>query len=314
MQLIHLTDTHLAPVGTRYRVDNFEDAIFSKLEYTARIAEEAGIEYIIHTGDVFDLQNPRGVPRELIYRFGEFLMQHRLRWVLIAGQHDYRGRDPSSGKASPLALFKWHPRVHHVAVNERVSQVRLGDEVLWCVPYSPDVCSTLASLEVDDQIVAVHAMVTDTVVAWEHIMLGEVAECGAKIVMSGDYHKGFDPQQVVSMSSLLSGEGHTTLFSNPGAIARMNIVDAERPIKVALIDTEGPTVEYVDVPYSTTAFDLSAAAVAKEERVARVSFVNRLSKLSLSTELTWDTLQVIIGDEDKEVVEKARYYFESVSA
>jgi len=305
MRFIHITDTHLTPVGTRHRTDNFEDAIFAKLEYVACRAEELGIGLIIHTGDVFDLRGTRGVPRELVVRFGDFLSSHQpLHWLLLAGQHDYRGRDPSAARYAPLSLLKWHPNAT-VVVDRTVDSLSFDDFSVTAVPFHEGIMETLPSLRAGN-VLAAHAMVVDQEVQFEHVLQDELLSTGAQVIVTGDYHRGYPVRRVETITALL-GEAAPT-FSNPGALARTTISDADRMPQMAVI-CDGDVV-YEPVPASPNAFDLSASAVVAEER--RSAFAERLSKLNFTTELSWDALvEGLEEEEDADVIAAARTYYEA---
>lgn len=324
MKILHVTDTHLAPVGSRHRRDDFEAAMFLKLGNVVSTAHAHGVRTIVHTGDVFDLQNPRGVPRELIHRFGEFLAAHDLQWVLLAGQHDYRGRDPSASRYAPLSLLQWHPQVACAAVAEHITYYDLGQTRIWCVPYSTNLPELLSSCDLTGDVLAIHAMLVKEPVPWDHLLLEQVADYGPRLVLSGDYHPGFDPTIVSNLSFVAVGDSgavaptglSATTFSNPGALARTSVSDAGRQPQVALVDLDSTSVEYIEIPCSSAsdAFDLGTAARDKVKDQVRSAFAEKLSELQFTVEPTWDELAEGLRDEDPSVIEKARVYYQAAQA
>lgn len=303
MKFLHLTDTHLAPIGTRFRRPGFEDAIFAKLEQAASIAHGHGLELVIHTGDVFDLQNPRGIPRELVRRFMDYLAGSNLEWVFLTGQHDLQGRDPSSFRRCPLALLEHHPAVRLVSGASSASLVDLGEgNTLLLLPYSHTVYDVLHQLnriraEERPTIVATHAMVVEAAVPWEHIVASELAGA-ASVVLSGDYHPGIN---------LRLGD---TFFCNPGALARVDRSEAGRRPQVAVVDTEAG-VTFVSVDCDPDAFDLEAADDQQAVTTRRSEFADKLSGVGLDTARTWEDLQRHLPDEeDAHVIKAARTYYE----
>lgn len=302
MKIVHVTDSHLAPVGTRFRREGFEDALFAKLEQVVSIASDLKAP-IIHTGDMFDLQNPRGVPRELIGRVHDLLASGPP-WYLLTGQHDLQGRDPSSFPRCPMALLRHHPAVRVIA--EQGAQVELdsGHTVLL-LPYSHRVYQILEQLthlpgREKPHIIAVHAMVVPAPVPWEHVTLTTLAGV-APVVVSGDYHPGYPPITV--------GE---TLFSNPGALARVDRSEAERVPQVSIVDLEAHSAEYIELDHlgPGEAFDLEAAEAQVEQEARRSQFAQRLSGLGLDTALSWDELSKHLPEEDADVIDTARGYYE----
>lgn len=304
MNILHITDTHLAPVGTRFRVDNFEDAVFSKLEQAAAIGQSRQVDLVVHTGDVFDLQNPRGVPRELVRRFMDFLACSCLKWVFLTGQHDLQGRDPSSFKRCPLALLEHHPSVGFVSGPEQASVYQMEDGgTMLLLPYSHrvyDVLHQLKNVRVEERptVVATHAMVVPEPVPWEHIVADELAGV-ANVVLSGDYHPGIFQQ------------ASNTLICNPGALARVDRSEADRVPQVAIVDTEAGAAEIMQLRYEPAAFDLEAALEDKAQAERRSEFADRLSEVGLEAARSWDDLERYLPDEeDADVISKARVYYE----
>jgi len=300
VQLIHVTDTHLAPIGTRYRSDDYPTAILSKLEQVVEAAVNLNVP-IVHTGDMYDLQNPQRIPREFIDRVHQFILESGADWILLAGQHDYRGRDPSGARRSPINLLKYHKAVQSCVVGERMHLHR----GILCINYHRGILDSLRNLTNYDkpiEVLAAHAMVVPAEVPWEHVTIDELAGLPVRVVLTGDYHAGYPVQTVGG-----------TLFVNPGALARVDRNEAPRQPAYALVDTQAQTAEYIPVKAQPGAkvFDLQAAGEDKERMASRYEFASRLMDVDLGSEgITWEKLAVDLK-EDEQVVERARRYYEA---
>jgi len=311
MKIIHVTDTHLAPVGTRYRQDNYEDAIFAKLSQVAAAARELEA-LVIHTGDVFDLQNPQGVPRELIYRFSEFIAESGVGWVLLAGQHDFRGRDPSGGRYSPLGLLKHHRNVVFSDPTLPVARFCFSWGSLICVQYHNGIMGTLQRLgeAIDERvsIIAVHAMLTDMPVPWDHLLLDDLTDLPAQMVLSGDYHAGF-------AFTTREGPAGPIHFCNPGGLGRVDRNEAERTPQYAIVDPLEGTATYVKVNASpgAEAFDLIKAEDDVAKTNTRSAFAERIGSLDIGLEMSFDRLVQQLPKEDERIVERAREFYQQAS-
>lgn len=311
MKLAFVTDTHLMPVGTRYRVDEYEDAIFCKLQHMVAVCLLSGVKVVLHGGDVFDLQGPRGVPRELIYRLQEFVASSGLSWIFVAGQHDFRGRDPSTARSAPLSLLRGHEGVLHCETHEPTTTVSVGDTHILCLQYTLDIEARLRHLasEAGDgqppDIILVHAPILERPAVWGGIPAASLDGLPAKMVLSGDYHGRLGPLVV-------GGKWGPITFYNPGALSRVDSNEAERPPAFGIVDPLSGTVEHIELPHAegTAAFDLTQAANEKIRHQARTAFADRLSTLERTEETNdWETLSVNLKEEDPNIVNLARKYF-----
>lgn len=308
MILIHVTDSHLAPVGTRYRAPGFEDAIVAKLEQVGAIAREHRAP-VIHTGDLFDLQNPRGVPRELVRRVMDLLAASGVTWYLMTGQHDLPGRDPSGYRRSPMALLDHHPAVQMVSGAEVLHQFTFPDGTRgMMLPYSHrlyEMLPLLPNLRAADKpdVLMVHGMVVPEPVPWTHVTFAQLAGA-APLVLSGDFHAGYPPTTL-----------RDTMFVNPGALARVDRSEAYRTPQVAVVDTVSLEVHYTTLHHDPAeeVFDLVAAEEQAGREARRSEFAANLAGMRLDTAMSWDELSRYLPEEDAHVVERAHDYYYKAS-
>lgn len=226
MRLLQLTDTHLTP-SVSSRSDDYAAAILSKWMYVCEQAVSRGIDLIVHSGDVFDRSI---VPRWLEHEVLRIVDECPIRHCFAVGTHDMGTGEPTTFGRSIGSLESQR----NVYAFSGPHSKRVGDILL---------CGSCAEVDWDcgADVIAVHQMLTDTPVLWEHQLASKI-QTSARYVLSGDYHPGW--------AGALQVDG--TKFINPGAIARTfrSPHDLTRTPGFCIIDTDKDTVVWEPVPHA----------------------------------------------------------------
>jgi len=222
MRIVFLTDTHLVPSLTT-RNDDYAATILAKWRYVCRKATEWGADLIVHGGDVFDKPT---VPRWLEHSVLALIDESPVRHCIVCGTHDIGSGEPTTFGRSIGVLASQR----NVYAFSGPGSVRVGDLLL---------CGACADVDWQGgaEVIAVHQMLTDVEVPWEHQNIREI-QTNAKFVLSGDYHPGWCGNE-------------STCFINPGALGRTfrSPHDMTRQVMAAAIDTESEHTEQWMVPH-----------------------------------------------------------------
>ena len=232
MKLLAISDTHIAPKLGR-RKDDVAVSIMGKWEAAISIAMSHYCDGIIHCGDVFDRPT---VPRMLEQYLRETLACGCIEHAVCLGTHDM-------GKGAELFAGKSATSLRHSTFVASVSGWAEGfwnrdDTSIWMVapqhewPVASSEHVPPWSLRADGapipQIIAAHKMIVPEYVPWGHLLVTDI-DTDADIVISGDYHVGFDP--------IIHDD---TWFCGVGALTRTfrEQHDLTRHPRCVLIDTD----------------------------------------------------------------------------
>jgi predicted phosphodiesterase len=239
-----MTDSHLLPsIGTRS--DDYAAAILTKMKYVCEYAAECSFDLVIHCGDIFDRSV---VPRWLEHSVLQLIDESAVRWAICCGTHDLGSGIPSTTGKSIFSL-ETHRNIYAFS---GPGSVRVGD-LLLCGACATDFWNTGA------KIIAVHQMLTDVIVPWEHQPIDQV-QTDAHYVLSGDYHPGWGAWD----------NERGTMFVNPGAISRTfrSPHDLTRAPSFAMIDTSKDKINIIPVPYAQDVYVEKAEPILEELRAS----------------------------------------------
>lgn len=236
-------DIHYKGTNPRARLDNYPEAITSKIREVFDIAKRIGADAIIVPGDLFDSPN---MAWGTVAEFAALLQTSPCRILAIPGNHDIYGGNPASKLRTPYGLL-----------------ARLG--LIWDLTEEPhEICtgSTLGDLKgiaitghsftVDTDTEAgkyqfmpppherewngvsihvVHSMLMDHPPGFEmrHTLISQV-ETTANVIISGHEHTGFR----------IMRRPDGVLFINPGALGRLtaHVSEIERQVQVAILTVD----------------------------------------------------------------------------
>ncbi|MBO8128865.1 MAG: metallophosphoesterase family protein [Peptococcaceae bacterium] len=101
MKILFFTDVHIRGSTPRSRKDNFTYSLKLKLEEIVRLADDLGIDFVLHGGDLFDVPCP---PLDVAADFINIIARLRKPLYTIAGNHDIIAYNPSTVNRTMLGL------------------------------------------------------------------------------------------------------------------------------------------------------------------------------------------------------------------
>lgn len=319
MKLILANDAHLAHKGPATRTDDYQEAIFGKLEQIKRLAVAINATAVLLAGDVF--HHKVKVAYGTIYRLMEWcfsLQAQGVEVLAIAGNHDEQHDRLDSIPSQPLGLlFKCgamknvaeHPRHYNTTPAVAVYGLAYPDAE------DPAGFERFRDLKLSEQgaVLMAHCFAT--------------AEGGSSF---GEHvHRYADlldlPFNVFHFGHDHSDHGVTTLdgkhFVNIGALARGSLSEPEinRVVKVAIVEFEPHKVHVQQVKLQTapfmSIFDLQlheqkvrskhdielfvADLSARLDATGPVDLRTRLDTLSLTAEVKRRVLDYLTSAEAK---------------
>jgi exonuclease SbcD len=233
MRYLFMTDTHLAP-SMGGRGEQYPNDILAKMEWADELALKEGVDAILHGGDLYDRPI---VPRWIEHAVARMIQHSVYHWCIVPGTHDI-GRGVPSTDGKSIGALSFHSRALLGSPDDITTISELS---AMLVPPSGDLCWATHG---EREVIVVHQMLSPEPVPWDHILTKDI-RVGAKVVLSGDLHIGFESHVYPDKSE--------TIFANPGALARTfrDKHDNERQPQVALVDTDKPIatrVLYIPVP------------------------------------------------------------------
>lgn len=239
MKLLFLTDTHIRGNTPENRLDNLSETLKAKLSEVVEIADQYGVDYILHGGDFFDIASPS---LAMTGDFLEIFKKFKVPIYAISGNHDLFG---SNLVTLPRTLLGFIARLGFIKLlmpGERVylekHNVRLqltGQPYHYNIDVREPALDYLVTKEnADIAIHIVHGMLANQAeFPGNHTLVNDILQTEADITLSGHNHLGFGQLEI--------GGKH---FINPGALVRLNNHkrEIERKIGVTLINLEGKRV------------------------------------------------------------------------
>ncbi len=238
MRLIFFTDVQLSGLTPRHRVDDYQNALASKVEEVYSVAANEEADAVICGGDLFN--SHRIFTYELLSRVMDAICDSGVNTWTIIGQHDLTGYNQDTYKSSTLGFvasrcnrFKviWEP--------VKISSVTLFPSHVWEDPMD---AARFAPVAGQFNILVSHHLLTNRQTVFETVNTEDywrkLRETGVEfdLVLSGDLHDGYEVHQCGN-----------TWFCNPGSVARQAISDISRVPKYAVIDVEPGNVPVIDV-------------------------------------------------------------------
>lgn len=262
MRILFFTDTHIRFFSPVNRKDNFQEAIFTKLEEVVQIANEHNVDLVVHGGDLFDRYD---VTNKLLGRTAALLRQFKCPIYVLPGNHDIVGYSVETLPSTSLDVLA-KSGVIKLLLEPQV----IDDVLLYPIPSSADIPESSYRIERGAARVVV-------IVAHDNLLPQPVHKdiphkvisdslSNADIVLLGHWHPGW-PEPVKAGS---------TLYVNPGSIARLDIGPGsrDRRVQVVLIDiNDSVSVQYVPLssarPYDEVFVEVSSKHTADLEDVGK---------------------------------------------
>lgn len=101
-KLIFVGDPHFRAKGSKYRIDDYYQVQFDKLNQILQLGEQKQVEGIIFLGDIFHTpREPHELVRDLIATFKKY----KVKCYAIVGNHDLVGYNLDTLNSSPLGVL-----------------------------------------------------------------------------------------------------------------------------------------------------------------------------------------------------------------
>ena len=268
--ILFFTDTHLAADPLGQRLGDYGRDLLEKIAWVAEQAR--GYDVVCFGGD---LVNAPGVSLRVVNEAVRLLREMAAPVALVFGQHDLVGHSPTTITHSAASLAYWALKNHPGTLPERVMEVGGLQMRLLSHRLGTDQCITEGRYHDMVDVAVVHALVG-------YSLPVDQVKVGAAVVLTGDYHQGYEPRRV--------GD---TWFFNPGALSRKTIDDYERVPQVAVLqyDEKRMTVEaweYLPVPCRPAAaiFDLGSHIERKTGEAQQSEYIKMLSQATVTEQYT----------------------------
>jgi DNA repair exonuclease SbcCD nuclease subunit len=226
------TDPHITCVAPRHRCDDYGQAILAKLHEAYALADSEGCDFITLGGDLFN--HHRIFSYELINDLMDILCQTKLETYAVVGQHDIHAYNPETFKSSTLAFVSRHcPHLHILWEPTEVCGVVLHPSHVW-----DPVENALKPKVLDPaklNVLVAHHLIHNQKKAFETVPTTFFADGPYDVVLSGDWHGGFEPH-----------EHKGKWFCNPGSLARRAIDEIDRLPQVAILELEKGSIPIID--------------------------------------------------------------------
>jgi len=296
MKLLAISDTHIAPRLGR-RKDDVVDSVLSKWERVIGMSFDHKCTAIIHCGDIFDRPTvPRDIEQCLRGMIATGCAQH----CFCVGTHDVgKGASDAIGKSAGSLWFS--ESVKSVA-DSTDGFWNSKDASIWLVsprspwPHGSDMFPPW-NLRNDPvtHIIAAHKMIVAEPVIWDHLLVTDI-QTDADIVISGDYHPGFDP--VLHDGTWFCGVGALTrTFRNPH--------DLTRHPRCVLIDTDLlPENPFTLIPLPDNAvrpveevYDAESKSIEEHRDDLRDTVSDALTRAKQRDAANWDeSIRMLLED------------------
>ncbi|MFA7287358.1 MAG: metallophosphoesterase [Melioribacteraceae bacterium] len=253
MKILMISDIHLRDSGSRFRIDNYRETQFKKLEWCLKLGVEKKCDLMLQAGDLFDSVR---ASNWLISDTINLFKKSKLNILAVSGNHDQRHLDRS-------------------LVNTPIKVVESADviKLLEAIPSSYENVDIYGCHwgdtipEIIDKnkfnILVIHKMVIRD--EDEKIWCGQTGHITARVllsknkfdvILSADNHKYFVHEY----------NGKTLL--NMGSLTRLNISQIDYIPKIAVFDTDTKTYELFEIPceHSSISFNLEEVLKNKDKK------------------------------------------------
>lgn len=309
MKFLITGDWHITNLPPINRIDNYEEAIFNKVNWLLTTAKKHNCTAVLQPGDMTDKYS---LPDYLKRRYVMLFLSHGIKIITIPGQHDLRYH---INKIENTAFGVFNAAYTQVASS---TPIELGDNV---DVYGAGWKSQIPEIKNKDvyNILLIHKMVIDNVKLWaeqkEYIMSATLAtQYGYDIVVSGDNHNSF-----------LYDKGNEILF-NCGSLMRSTSAQMNHRPVCYVLDMQDMSYEPIYIPVDNIDDVMRVDEIIEEKDLndELTSFVEsfqssaksreQISGLDFSINLD-DVLnsgKIQNGGEDIDINEDVRDYIEQI--
>jgi DNA repair exonuclease SbcCD nuclease subunit len=263
MKLLITGDLHITDKCPVHRIDDYQAAVFRKLEFSLKTARAKDAYCILQPGDFFDSFH---VSDYVLQRTLELIEQnYHSRIFTIFGQHDLRYHN-SNIENTPLKVLHSTQLadIVHRPLNSGFSEIPISSEADTCFTeiYGCSWFEEIPAINDPDafNVLLIHRMIIDDKKLWEaqeEFTYGYqlLEKHGFDLIVSGDNHKHFVIQN-----------GNKTLI-NCGSMMRKNIDQTDHKPVVYLFDTETREFEPIYIPIEPPEDVFEMEVVEKEKSI-----------------------------------------------
>jgi len=310
MKILYFTDPHIRANSPGSRLDDFPEAILSKLEWVGDYAEDNHIKTILVGGDWLDRPD---IAYSMLDKFTEVLIRWKGKGIdvyTVLGNHDLYGYNPQTFSRTALSLlvrFGLLKRLSKAPLEiDNVSITGVDAHFLLDKNDNVDDYVIVDGAKDKLKIHVVHGFLDNE--KWENVpstAIKDIAHTSADIILTGHEHTGYG---VVKKSG--------KIFCNPGALARVTagIGDVNQEVKVAIIDSEKKDIELIKLPLdiakpSSEVLDRDKLVREKEHKSKLAAFQSVINDFQTPDDMnTYMALEALAKEENlaENVVELAR--------
>jgi DNA repair protein SbcD/Mre11 len=235
MKFLFFTDTHIRGTTPKNRKDHFIETLKDKFREVGEIADELGVDYILHGGDWFDRPD---ISPAIVREFAILIQNLNRPIYTVAGNHDIYGHNPETIGRTMLGLLEGIGILTLMKYEDELVLEKDGVRVqLTGKPYNYDIDGenfkqyyiVKKRKDVDFAINIVHGMLLSKPFfeGIQYVLLEDIRGTEADITLAGHYHNGFGVK-------VLDGK----YFINPGSLVRVanSLWEIKRMPKVVYIE------------------------------------------------------------------------------
>jgi DNA repair exonuclease SbcCD nuclease subunit len=258
MKILFYTDPHVSGVSPSHRIDDYGMSIVEKIRESYQIAKDNGCDIVVLGGDLFN--NHRMYSFEILNDLLDIIDGSPVHTYAVIGQHDVLGYNKDSFRTSTLAfVVRRCSKLHILWEPQEVDGVVLHPSHVW-----DDVNASLTPESLDAKkvnILVAHHLIHNKPKMFETVPTVLFANAPYELVLSGDWHGGFEPHQI-----------NGRWFCNPGSLARREIDDIDKVPQVAVIDiAKGKEVQIRQVALKSAkpgkeVFDVGVVEIIKKSQ------------------------------------------------
>lgn len=270
MKLIFATDPHFQ---SRYmnRVDDVQATFQRKVLEIFDLAKRHDAKAIIWGGDIFHNKNPQKTSHRFVKKLMEIFSIAPVPMYTNIGNHDIQYNDVRTIHRQPLGVLFASDLIKYLGPN----MITLGDQVqIMGLDYGTDIAKVKPVKTSLQRIAVLHTFLDKKPGDFygEKVWgFDELKHLGATYILNGHDHSAFPIEKHKGM-----------IIARPGSLFRnaMAKSDIERPIQVAMIDTDAKSIEYVQLEYEPAekVFDLTKKARLFQETTEIDKFIAKINE------------------------------------
>ncbi|AAY79482.1 DNA double-strand break repair protein Mre11 [Sulfolobus acidocaldarius] len=243
MQLLHISDTHLGK--RQYNLESREKDVYDTFTQLIDIAINEHVKAVIHTGDLFDVNNPPNRAKLHAIKELKRLKDHNIPFICIAGDHDSPKRKEEIYPQRILEEFNL------IKILQKIdNRVKLENVEVYGISH----ISNVSVNDLKEQLSKVKPETRKSILMLHQGIRTYLPYQGAWQIELSDLPKGFSLYAVGHLHSrrkdYLDGGALIEIAGSPDIMREEEIEDYQKSKKGAtLIDMSGdlPSINYINV-------------------------------------------------------------------